>query len=54
MGGPVRETEAGREESEINSRNKEKTEDSTKDLKQQKFNENLTSILKEECRTSKK
>ena len=54
MGGPVRETKAGRKESEINSRNKEETEDSTKDLKQQKFNEDLTSILKEECRTSKK
>ena len=53
MGGPVRETKAGRKESEINSRNKE-TEDSTKDLKQQKFNEDLTSILKEERRTSKK
>ena len=54
MGGPVRETKAGREESEINSRNKEEREDSTKDLKQQKFNEDLTSILKEERQTSKK
>ena len=54
MGGPVRETKAGRKESEINSRNKEETEDSTKDLKQQKFNEDLTSILKEDRRNSKK
>ena len=53
MGGPVREAEAGREESEINSINKEETRESTKNLKQQKFNEDLTLIPKE-CLTSKK